>query len=807
VKTSDRRPTSYADEATGRLPAQVSSFIGRSRELDDVETLVGQSRLVTLTGPGGSGKTRLAIAVAARLQDAGLAVDFVELAPITDANLAVGAIAAALGVREAAGESMLDALVRRAQDRESVLLLDNLEQIAGIGELVAELLSRSPGLRVLATSRIPLHIRGEREYPVEPLPEADAINLFADRANAVRPDGALSASQPAIAAICARLDGLPLAIELAAARTRLFRPEALLARLDRRLAVAVDGSADAPVRQRTLRSAIAWSFELLDEPERRLFAASATFAGSFGLEAFAAVASDATGQESMAEIDGLQQLVEHNLVRVAPGVDGEPRFRLLETIREFGLEQQSAAERSLFCDRHLRHYVELAERSESELRGPNQATAIRRLTADQADVRAALTWAQEAGRDESLVRLAAGLRRRFWYEAGGLAEGMRWLDAAMALDSAAVAPYRAKALQRAAWIAGELGDGERSEALFEASLAAAAADDHLPRFEALVGLSFRALQGGSSQVAEAAPRLAQAIEHARRSGSPGALVEALIARAHLAEASGDTEQAAAYFEEAREAALAAGDIWAAAEASVVLGGIALNADDPSRALRVLEECARLALESGDRGIVAEAMTGMTVALTRLGRLAPAREQLLTAVDKVGGTVNPVTDVFLLEAAADWLAAVGAYAASVEAWAAADRHGSGYRWPESPGEERARRRWLTMARAELGPVSFEFAWKSGKARTVEGALAAAQNAVNAVDLEKPGTSPKPKSRFDLTAREQEVVALVAAGMSDGEIAESLFISKKTASVHVANVKAKLGASTRVEIATMALREGF
>ena len=808
MKTSDRPPTRYAGDATGRLPAQASSFIGRSRELDDVETLVGQNRLVTLTGPGGSGKTRLAIAVAARLHDAGLAVDFVELAPIRDASLAVGAIAAALGVREAPDESMLDALIRRAQVRESVLLLDNLEQIAGIGELVAELLSRSPGLRVLATSRIPLHVRGEHEYPVEPLPEADAVTLFADRASAVRPDGALSSSQTAIAAICARLDGLPLAIELAAARTRVFGPEALLARLDRRLAVTVDGSADAPVRQRTLRSAISWSFELLDEPERRLFAAAATFAGSFGLEAFEAVASDATGQEAMAQIEtGLQQLVEHNLVRVTPGVDGEPRFRLLETIREFGLEQHSAVERSLFCDRHLSYYVDLAERSENELRGPNQAATIRQLTADQADVRAALAWAHEAGRDESLVRLAAGLRRRFWYEAGGLAEGMRWLDAAMALDSAAVAPYRAKALQRAAWIVGELGDGERSEALFEASLAAAAVDDHLPRFEALMGLSFRALQGGGSQVGEAAARLAQAVEHARRSGSPGALVEALIARAHLAEASGDTEQAAAYFEEARAAALAAGDIWAAAEASVVLGGIALNADDPSRALRVLEECARLALESGDRGIVAEAMTGMTVALTRLGRLAPAREQLLTAVDEVGGTVNPVTDVFLLEAAADWLAAVGAFAASVEAWAAADRHGSGYRWPESPGEERARRRWLTMARAELGPVSFEFAWTSGKARTPEGALAAARNAANAVDLEKLPTGPKPKSRFDLTAREQEVLALVAAGMSDGEIAESLFISKKTASVHVANVKAKLGASTRVEIATMALREGF
>jgi predicted ATPase/DNA-binding CsgD family transcriptional regulator len=786
----------------------VSSFVGRSRELDDVEAMVGQSRLVTLTGPGGSGKTRLAIAVANRLENAGLALVFVELAPVTDAKLAVGAIAAALGVREAAGESILDALVRGTRDRESLLLLDNLEQIAEIGEPVGELLSRAPGLRVLATSRIPLHVRGEREYSVEPLPEADAITLFADRARAIRTDGALLESLAAVVAICARLDGLPLAIELAAARTRVFGPEALLARLDRRLAVTVDGSADAPVRQRTLRSAIAWSYDLLTEPERRLFTAAAIFAGSFGLDAFAAVESDATAPEATAENEtGLLQLVEHNLVRVTPGVDGEPRFRLLETIREFGLEQQSDEERSTLRDRHLAYFVDLVERSELELRGPNQAATIRSLTGDQADIRAALAWAQQSGRDESFVRLAAGLRRRFWYEAGGLAEGMRWLDAAIALDGDAVTPYRAKALQRAAWVVWEMGDGERSGALFEASLAAATVDDHLSRFEALIGLSFRAIQAGGSRLGEAKEKLAEAIEHARQMGGPGALVEPLIGLAHLAEASGDREQAAASFEEARVAALVAGDAWAAAEVSAVLGGIALDAGDLTRALRLLEECARLAGESGDRGLLAEAMNGMTRALTILGRLAPAREQLRAAIGEVGGRVNPITDVLLLEAAAHWLSIVGAHTASAEAWAAAERHSAGDRWPETGAEERARQRSIGRARKALGAVAFERAWASGKARTGQSAIAAARDAADAVDLEQLPSSPPPRGRFDLTTREREVLALVAAGMSDGDIAQSLFISKKTASVHVANVKAKLGASTRVEIATIALRDGL
>ena len=808
MKTSDRPPTRYTDEATGRLPAQVSSFVGRSREIDDVGTRVGQNRLVTLTGPGGSGKTRLAIAVAARLHDAGLTVDFVELAPITDASLAVGAIAAALGVREAAGESLLDALVRHAQDRETLLLLDNLEQIAGIGELVAELLARLPGLRVLATSRIPLHVRGEREYPVEPLPEAEAVTLFADRASAVRPDGALSSSQEAIAAICARLDGLPLAIELAAARTRVFGPEALLARLDRRLAVTVDGSADAPVRQRTLRAAIAWSVELLDEPERRLFAAAATFAGPFGLEAFAAVASDATGQESTTEIEtGLQQLVEHNLVRVAPGVDDEPRFRLLETIREFGQEQQSAAELAARRDRHLRHYVAAVERSEEELRGPNQAAELRRLTADQADIRAALAWAREAGHEESLVRLAAGLRRRFWYEAGGLAEGLRWLQAAIDVRAEAAAPYRAKALQRAAWIATETGDGERSEALFEASLEAAGEADHLARFEALIGLSYRAPFAGSAGHDLARARLAEAIEQGRQANLTAALVEPLMAQAHLAAAQGEMDQAMVDAEQALTAARDAGDTWGAAMASVLLGEFTLGLGDSTGAVPVLREAGRLARESGDRGMVYQATTALARAFTAGGDIGSARDTFREATDVMAGLVSPHAKVDLLETAAGWLAAVGARTAAVEALTAAEKHAVGRQWPPTAHETEARTRWWTAARKELGPVRFEQASAAGRARDLETAAAIAIDALESVDLEHLSASEQPAGRFDLTMREREVLALVAAGLTDGEIAESLFISKKTASVHVANVKAKLGASTRVEIATIAIRDGL
>jgi predicted ATPase/DNA-binding CsgD family transcriptional regulator len=789
------------------IPAQLSSFVGRSRELDDVERLTRDARLVTLTGPGGSGKTRLALAVAARLADEGPAIDFLDLAPITDTDVVVGSMAAALGVRQSAGESLLDAIVRRSADRERLFVLDNLEQIPGVGGLVAELLTRSPDLRVLATSRVPLHVRGEREYAVEPLPVDDAVSLFVDRATAISPDSPLGGSAAAIAAICTRLDGLPLAIELAAARTRIFSPDALLARLDRRLAIVVDGPADAPARQRTLRSAIGWSYDLLAAPEQRRFAAMSTFAGPFSLEAARAVDPESPEAGDSAALEaGLHQLVEHNLVRTAPAVDGEPRFRLLETIREFGLEQSSPSQLAALRDRHLEYYVGLAERSESQLRGPEQALWLRRLAGEQVDIRAALSWAEETGNAVSLIRLAAALKRRFWYEAGGLAEGLRWLEAAIAVDDDGATPYRAKALQRAAWIAWEIGDGVSSERLFEASLAAADPDDHVARFEGLIGLSYRALHAGGEGLTVAAARMGEAIEHARQSSAPAALVEPLTAQGYLAQARGEDRDATDYFGEALAAATDAGDTWGAATASLQLGAHALAAGEPVRAGSLLENSARLAIESGDREILFHATTVLAAALTAQGDLAAARVELRKAIDTGSDMVNPLITVYLLDALGDWLSHTSATAAAVEAWAAAEVHRSGQRWLKGPDDRQDGTASRAAARAAIGPVRFEQAWTSGQARGLEAAVHSAKVAIDAVDLEN---QPANRARrpFDLTPREREVVALVSAGLTDGEIAERLFISKKTASVHVANVKAKLGASSRVEVATIALRQGL
>jgi predicted ATPase/DNA-binding CsgD family transcriptional regulator len=811
--------------ADALVPVQLTSFVGRSRELAELEVSFEHARLVTLVGPGGSGKTRLALEFAARRRAVSPDLHFVDLTTITDAAVVPVSIATALGVRQVAGEALEDTLARRMGDREVVLVLDNLEQLPAAGPVIAELLAASPGLRVLATSRAPLHVRGEHEYPLAPLQlpgpvelasvddlaEVEAVKLFVERARAIDPAFTLTIDNAvAVAGICARLDGLPLAIELAAAGTRLFTPTALLARLDRRLPVPTEGPMDAPVRQRTLHSTIGWSFDLLSERDQRVFAALGVFVGGFALDAAEAVAIDPADREGGPDVlSSLNHLVEQNVLTIAADASGEPRFRMLETIRGFALDQLLERDLVGLRDRHLGYFVALAERSEPQLRGPDQAAWIRRLAAEQADIRAALAWAREAPRRESMLRLAAALKRRFWYDAGGLGEGLRWLEASLAVASDAPAALRVKAQGRAAWIVWELGDGDRSQELFEASLAAADDDDHLGRLEALIGLSYRALGSGGPELDAAAEQIAEAIQHARREGTPGSLVEPLTAEGHLAVARGRPAQARRHFEEALDMAREAGDVWGAASALVQCGALALAAGEHAQAEALLAESVRLSIESGDRGLVfTHATAALAEDLAAQGKLHAARSRLREGGATIRGMENPLGAAFLVEAAAVWLASVGELPAAVEAWAAADAYRTDHPWPVVPEEDKTRRRSWSATREALGTVRFEMLWAIGRSRDVREALDTVMVAVEAADLQDlPAPTPARPGRFNLTPREQEVLALVASGMSDGEIATSLVISKKTVSVHVASIKSKLGASSRVEVATIALRESL
>ena len=487
------------------LPTRLTTFLGREREIGEVTELLGRSRLLTLTGPGGTGKTRLSLEVAGRsLDDHPDGVFFVELAPITEPELVIATIAQELGLPDHGGLSQTDRLIEHIGAGTMLLVLDNFEQVTAAAPAVASLLASAPNLTLLVSSRSALRVSGEQEYPVPPLglPNPDrlppldqlsqyeAVALFIERARAVKPDFEVTnANAPAVAEICVRLDGLPLAIELAAARIRIFTPQAMLARLDRRLGLAAGGGRDLPERQQTLRGAIAWSHDMLEEVDRVLFAGLSVFVGGASLEAIERVC----GEEMEGDpLDPLTSLVEKSLVRQSEGVEGEPRFRMLETIREFAIEQAIAAGRwDGLRERHVALFRELAETSASQVMGSTKRQWLDRLEQEHDNLRAAFAWAQETQAAETALRLSASLWR-FWQMRGYLGEGLERATQALALQHSHEHPEaRADALSAAAGLAYWIADSERSRALYMEEIAARTAlGDRRGLAEAEYGISF-----------------------------------------------------------------------------------------------------------------------------------------------------------------------------------------------------------------------------------------------------------------------------------------------------------------------------
>jgi predicted ATPase/DNA-binding SARP family transcriptional activator len=446
-----RQDPALLPQPAGRLPAPPTSFVGRERELDGLAGLLAQPdvRLVTLTGPGGTGKTRLALAAAGRARPDAV---FVDLLPAGDADGVLTAVAAALGVAESRAGTLLDDVLEHLRSAPALLLLDNFEHVVAAAPVVTELLRGAPALTVLATSRAALRASGEHEYPVPPLAEEDAVALFDARARAVAPD--FDAAAPAVAAICRRLDSLPLAIELAAARTKLFPPELLLERLDDRLTL-LSGPVDVPERQRTLRGALDWSHGLLAPAEQELFRRLGVFAGSFTVADAEAVCG--------AGVDELAALVDQSLVRRLAG----GRLALLETIREYALELLAASgEEGEQRRRHAAHLLGLAEAADAVTFGGDQAEWWARLDLAHDDLRAALSWAAEAGESEQELRLGAALWS-FWNGRGHWREGRRRLEAALARGEDAAPGTRARAAAAAGALAYRQGDLATAEARYE----------------------------------------------------------------------------------------------------------------------------------------------------------------------------------------------------------------------------------------------------------------------------------------------------------------------------------------------------
>jgi predicted ATPase/class 3 adenylate cyclase len=606
-------PPRTLDARLGNLPVALSSFVGREPEIAEVERLLGQSRLLTLTGPGGSGKTRLALAVAGRLlPELGDGAWFVDLAPVTDPALVPAAVANALGVPEAGGRPILDGLKEHLRDRELLCVVDNFEQVAEAGPVLEALLGAAPRLRVLVTSRVVLSLRGEQEYAVPPLPVPDpdrlpgdladlealaAVRLFRERAAAASPRFALTAANaPVVAEICARLDGLPLAIELAAIRTKVLTPEQILERLKRRLALLTSGPRSLPERQQTLRAAIAWSYDLLTEAERRLFARLSVFTGGWTFEAAEAVCEpESFGLDAL---DGLTSLVDKSLVRRVepPGRPG--RFSMLETIREFGLERLEAlGDAEELRRRHAAWFLDLAVAAEPNLTAGDQGEWLDRCDSEHANIRAALRWAVEAG-EAGRAQAAAGALWRFWQQRGHLAEGRRWLEEVLAMPSGQEpTPSRAKALAGAGGIAWWI-DQTASRALYSEALA---------------------------------------IE--RELGDPARLAEALYNQA-FAVAGDDLEAATGLLEESLALFRQVGDEPGAAQAMVMLVVRDAVAGAWDRVIARLEETVAIWRRLGDRLNLAFCLVWLAFAVGRAGRADDARATALEALGLFREAGNP-----------------------------------------------------------------------------------------------------------------------------------------------------------------------
>jgi non-specific serine/threonine protein kinase len=748
-----------------RLPTHPTPLIGRDDALAALHDLLlhADARLLTLTGIGGSGKTRLALQLASDFAPLfSQRAWFVELAPIADPTLVPLAVMNAIGLRDVAGRDPVDTIAAFLRSQPALLILDNCEHlIDACASLAEQLLRAAPSLRILATSREPLLIAGERQHRVATLAVPDpaalpgsnavadfpAVQLFVIRARAILPAFRLTpANAPLIARICARLDGIPLALELAAARVHVLTLEQMLDRLDDSIRLLVGGSRVAPTRQQTMRAAFAWSDALLTAVERVVFYRLAVFAGAFTLEAVEAVCADAD-LPSVDVFETLTRLVDKSLVTVTHG-DGRAWYRLLEPLRQYAQQHLTARGEAAATEaRHVSFYTVLAEQAARALRGSEQAVWLVRLDHEQGNLRAALRWAAEHGEHETGLRLATALVP-FWEAHGHLAEGQRWLATLLAAGTGQMTTLRVRALVGAGRLAYLHAAYDEAMTLDTESLALARAigDAH--------GIAAALTELGMvCRLQRDLPRSTQLLEEGlaryRALGDEAGIAFALL---NL----GSTISSPALLEESIARHRALGDLHHIAIAQALLGQGEAERGEYERAVGLLIAVLRGHAHLGDRWFVIFDLLGLAEALMASERTAEA-VRLFAAAQALAQTLG------------------------------------------SPVGEVTYQRLIAVMTRLRGDERYAAPWAEGAAMGHEEAVAAAL-ALTSPAPSQPGDAPSPPPDGEpLTRREQEVAQLLARGDSDRQIAEALSISVKTVGVHVHHILQKLDLYSRVQVA--------
>jgi predicted ATPase/DNA-binding CsgD family transcriptional regulator len=808
------------------LPAARSSFVGREREMAEIEQGLSSTRLLTLTGAGGSGKTRLALEVARHLaaeyQDG---VWLVELAPLSEGALVPKEVAKALGVSERPAQPLADTLAEVLRDRKLLLLVDNCEHLLeAIARLVDSLLDSCPHLSILATSREAIGVEGEVRWLVPPLSVPangssseelegyESVRLFVERAGGRDPSFSLSPQNVrAVAEICGRLEGIPLAIELAAARVGPLSPKQISARLGRSLDLLTRGGRTAEPRQRTLKGALDWSHELLSGPEKVLFRRLSVFAGGWTLKTAETVASgDGVAEGEI--LDLLFGLVDKSLVLAEEHEGVSLRYRMLEPVRQFAREKlEESDESGTLRRRHADFFLDLAESARPELRGPEDRKWLERLESEHDNMRVALSFALESEEAGLALRMAGALGT-FWHMHSHSDEGRKWLEAALARDEKAPVVVRIRGLEALYWLAHDRWDHDRAEAIAREAMELSAA----AQIEASLAASLRIMSAGPAWVRGDYQRgrelLEQSLRISREAGDRIMIAEALLQLAATAWGVGDTERGKEIYEEGVILCREAGYTFRLPDFLFSLGYQLLLEGDYEQGATLNEEAVAICREHGYKRSLNFALDNLgwatllqgdhtratsfyeeSLAISKeLGDKACASESLDGLACIAGATGEPARAARLFgaaEAMRDTLSEAVAFQHTSEEAA----------WRE-PSRARARSR--------LGETAWVDTLSEGRAmglkEAIEYAISPEKPSATTPAPEQPSTSSPPAG---LTPREIEVLGLLATGMTNVQIAETLFLSPRTVQRHLNSVYHKLGVSSRTAATRFALEHGL